>query len=182
MQGFFARCARGGLGLVMLLTGAAAVADAIELDQTRMHTVLRDQVGGALQKVVYRSKGPVLDERHLRSNIGDKPDGRVHFSLEKLDGSGTPRYLLTMQSLDTGRANHFHGYIHVVLGDAGGSCFYELGSEHEVLRNDLADTSNFSFDVFSNFIKFRLGEGVPGRFQFLGGQFQTVISLNVLCG
>jgi hypothetical protein len=154
------------------MTGVVAAADGpLRIQQTQIRTVLRDRVDGVLQRVAYESSGPVLDERHRRRVSDDKPDGKVHIALTD---QGDGQYLLTLQSLDTGTADHFRAAVAVVFPSRV-SCYmgyWEIVDFQEV-RNDLADVPTVYATAWDSTVQVVLGKRVDGPIRFLGGQYQA---------
>ncbi|MBN8488630.1 MAG: hypothetical protein J0M20_13020 [Burkholderiales bacterium] len=163
----------------LLLAGTAVQAFPLKLAKTEMRTVLRDRVDGVAHEVVYRSNGPAIDESHLRRNLNDKPDGKVHLALVDL-GEGS--YQLTVRSLDTGRADRFHADVNLVLPKHA-DCYlgYWDVVDVNVLRNDLADTPNMYLSAGSQGIRVALHKRAEGYFQFLGGELVVTFNVREQC-
>lgn len=103
-------------GLRALACGAAAGlvttcwAYPLDLDNTVMRSVVREQVPGVRHVIIHQAKGAALDERHLVKNDTAKPDARVHTTLTQVADDS---YQLQLQSQDLGSADHYR--LRVVL-------------------------------------------------------------------
>jgi hypothetical protein len=107
-------------GLRALACGAAAGlvttcwAYPLDLDNTLMRSVVREQVPGVRHMIVHQVRGAALDERHLVQNDTGKPDARVHATLTQV---GDDSYELYLQSQDLGSADHYRFRVVLDLPD-----------------------------------------------------------------
>ena len=161
------------LALMVLASGAASAFDTgapLKLGKTEMRTNVRDRSHDPQDELVYKSNGPVLDERHLQRNQTGRTDGKVHARLEP-DGDAV--YRLTLQSLDTGRLKSFRANVRIVFPKAISCRFgYWTFGDTELVSNTLTDSpddpligsgSNNELDV--------VVDQTSGRsFHFTGGQ------------
>lgn len=134
------------LALASLLPLPAQAVDydnPLKLGKTDFRTNTRDRSHDPQDELVYKSNGPVLDERHLQRNQTGRTDGKVHGVLESI---GESRYRLTLQSLDNGRLKEFDARLQLVL-PAKASCrfgYWTLG-DPELEENTLTDSPDYPY-------------------------------------
>ena len=141
----------------------------LKLGKTEIRTNVRDRSHDPQDELVYKSKGPVLDERHLQRNQTGRTDGKVHVTLE---ATGETMYRLTLDSLDTGRLKEFAASIRVTPPKAI-SCrfgYWTLG-DLELLENTLTDSPDHPYYSSGTEGIFINVDQASGRsFHFTGGQ------------
>ena len=158
-----------------LCTGASTTALAfdpgapLKLGKTEIRTNVRDRSHDPQDELVYKSNGPVLDERHLQRNQTGRSDGKVHARLEPV---GDAVYRLTLTSLDTGRLKSFRSNVGVVLPKQI-SCrfgYWTLG-DTELESNTLTDSPDFPYySAGTNEIDVVVDQASGRTFHFAGGE------------
>lgn len=142
----------------------------LKLGKTEMRTNVRDRSHDPQDELVYKSNGPVLDERHLQRNQTGRTDGKVHMRLEPIGGA---TYRLTLQSQDTGRLKAFRANVRMVMPKAISCRFgYWTIGDTELESNTLTDSPDYPyFSAVSNTELDVVVDQASGRsFHFTGGE------------
>lgn len=161
----------GALALTLwaVWVGPAAATEPLKLGKTEMRTNVRDRSHDPQDELVYKSNGPVLDERHLQRNQTGRTDGKVHVNLVS---TGDGRYQLVLQSLDTGRLKQFRANIRLTLPTKvscrGG---YWQVVDLNLLESGLTTSPDFPYYAsYSNVIDVLVDQAAGRSFHFTGGR------------